>query len=69
MGAILASALKAALVRLNVDQTYAADAIKTIGYVPEYATGPNTDKEVQEGLAVSPQMRAFIIDYVKRANK
>ena len=33
-------ALQAALVRLNNDKAYAADAMKTIGFVPEYTTGP-----------------------------
>ena len=43
--------------------------MKVLGYVPEYTTGPNTNKEVREGLTVSPQMRAFLADYVKRANR
>lgn len=62
-------ALQAALVRLNSDQDYAADAMKVIGFVPEYTTGPDTNREVQTTLTVSPQMRAFIIDYVKKANR
>ena len=62
-------ALQAALVRLNNDKDYAADAMKTIGFVPEYTTGPNTNHEVHTALMVSPQMRAFIADYVKKANR
>ena len=62
-------ALQAALVRLNNDKDYAVDAMKTIGFVPEYATGPNTNHEVRTALMVSPQMRAFIADYVKKANR
>ena len=62
-------ALQAALVRLNADQAYAADAMKTIGFVPEYVTGPNTGHEVRTALTVSPTMRAFIADYVKKANR
>ena len=54
---------------MNKDPVYAADAVKTIGFVPEYATGPNTNHEVRTGLTVSPQMRAFLIDYSKKANK
>ena len=64
-----AEALQAALVRLNADKDYAADALKTIGYVPEYTIGPNTGREVREGLTISPDMRAFIADYVKKANR
>ena len=62
-------ALRAALVRMNNDPVYAADAMKTIGFVPEYATGPNTNHEVRTALTVSPQMRAFLTDYVKKANR
>ena len=62
-------ALQAALVRLNNDKDYAVDAMKTIGFVPEYATGPNTNHEVRTALTVSPQMRAFLTDYVKKANR
>ena len=46
--------LQAALVRMNADKAYAADAMKTIGFVPEYATGPNTSHEVRTALTVSP---------------
>jgi tripartite-type tricarboxylate transporter receptor subunit TctC len=62
-------ALREAVARMNNDAVYAADAMKTIGFVPEYATGPNTNHEVRTGLAVSPQMRAFLIDYAKKANR
>ncbi|MBX9774320.1 MAG: hypothetical protein K2Y71_07880 [Xanthobacteraceae bacterium] len=62
-------ALREAVARMNDDPVYAADAMKTIGFVPEYATGPNTNHEVRTGLAVSPQMRAFLIDYAKKANR
>jgi hypothetical protein len=64
-----AAALRDALVRLNNDKAYAVDAMKTIGFVPEYATGPNTNHEVRTALTVSPQMRAFLVDYVKKANR
>jgi hypothetical protein len=64
-----ADALRDALVRLNNDPVYAADAVKTIGFVPEYITGPNTNHEVRSALIVAPQMRAFITDYVKKANR
>ena len=62
-------ALQAALVRLNNDKDYAVDAMKTIGFVPEYATGPKTNHEVRTALAVPPPMRAFLADYVKKANR
>jgi len=62
-------ALQAALVRLNTDPAYLADAMKTIGFAPEYAAGPNTGHEIRTALTVSPAMRAFIADYVKKASR
>lgn len=62
-------ALRKALVRLNKDPVYAADAMKTIGFVPEYATGPDTNRAVRTALTVPPSMRAFLLDYVKKANR
>jgi putative tricarboxylic transport membrane protein len=62
-------ALRDALVRMNNDPVYAADAMRTIGFVPEYTSGPNTNHEVRTALTVSPQMRTFIADYVKKANR
>jgi hypothetical protein len=62
-------ALQSALVRMNNDPVYAADAKKTIGFVPEYATGPNTNHEVRTALIVTPALRTFIADYVKKANR
>ena len=34
-----------------------------------YTTGPNTGNEVLTALTITPQMRAFIVDYVKKANR
>ena len=62
-------ALRDALVRMNNDPVYADDAMKTIGFVPEYVTGSKTNQEVRTALLVSPQMRAFLTDYVKKANR
>jgi hypothetical protein len=63
------AALQAAVVRLNGDQAYADDALKVIGFVPEYTTGFDTNREVREGLSVRPEIKAFIADYVKKASK
>jgi tripartite-type tricarboxylate transporter receptor subunit TctC len=63
------AALQAAVVRMNEDKAYADDALKVIGFVPEYTTGPDTNREVREGLSVRPEIKAFIADYVKKGNK
>ena len=59
-------ALREAVARLATDKAYADDAIKTIGFVPDYETGPDTNAQVRDGLTVRPQIRAFIADYVKK---
>jgi tripartite-type tricarboxylate transporter receptor subunit TctC len=63
------AALQTALVHLNEDKAYAEEALKVIGYVPEYTTGPNTNHEVRDGLSVRPEIKAFIADYVKKDAK
>ena len=64
-----ADALSAAVMRLSADPAYAEDAMKTLGFVPEYAAGPRTNQQVRDGLSVSPEIRAFIADYVKKGAK
>jgi hypothetical protein len=57
------------VLRLNEDQAYADEAIKVIGFVPEYTAGPGTNREVREGLSIRPEIKAFIADYVKTGGK
>ena len=40
-----------------------------MGFVPEFVAGPDTNKQVRQAIAISPEMRTFIADYVRRANK
>jgi tripartite-type tricarboxylate transporter receptor subunit TctC len=61
--------LRAALLRLNNDKAFAEDAIKTIGFVPEYAAGPETNRQVRAALTVRPEVRTFVVDYIKNAKK
>jgi hypothetical protein len=37
--------------------------------VPDYVTGPNTNRQARATLSVRPEIRAFVADYIKRANK
>jgi len=62
-------ALSAAVARLNDDKVYAEEALKVIGFVPEYAVGPHTNLQVREGLSVRPEIKAFIADYVKKGSR
>jgi hypothetical protein len=37
--------------------------------VPEWVAGPDTNNEVRAAITISPDMRAFIADYIRRAVK
>ena len=59
------AALRAALGRLEHDKAFAADVIKTIGYVPEYEAGPDTNERVRAALGVRSEIREFVAGYIK----
>lgn len=63
------AALAAAIIAVNADKDYAADALRTIGFVPEWQAGPEIDRTVQKVLSVSPEVRAFLTAFIKAANK
>ena len=63
-------ALATAVAALNTDKDHAAEAMNTIGFVPEWAVGPpDVNQTVREVLAMPPEVRGFIADYIKAANK
>ncbi len=62
-------ALRAAVTRLNDDADFAQDALGTLGYVPNYEAGPQTNRQVRTALTVSPEIRAFVLDSIKNAKK
>jgi tripartite-type tricarboxylate transporter receptor subunit TctC len=61
------AALRAAVLELNDDKEHAEEAARTIGFVPEWVAGPDTNTEVRSAITISPDMRAFIADYIKFA--
>ncbi len=63
------AALRAAVQRVNNDKDFAAEATKVIEFVPEYVTGANINNQVRELLVASPEIRAFIAEYTKRAKR
>ena len=63
------ASLRTAVTRLNADKAFADDALKTIGFVPEYVAGPDTNRQVRTALVVKPEIRAFVLDYIKNAHK
>jgi tripartite-type tricarboxylate transporter receptor subunit TctC len=62
-------ALRKALNRLGNDPEFAADATKTVGYVPEYDAGPDTNEKVRTALTVRPEIRAFVAEYIKKGSE
>jgi hypothetical protein len=62
-------ALAAGVTALNGDRDHAAEAMRTIGFVPEWQVGPGLDQAVQSTLALPPAARSAIADYIKAANK
>ncbi len=48
------AALRAAVERVNHDKEHADEALKIMGFVPEWVTGPDTNKQVREAIAIAP---------------
>ena len=61
--------LRAAVLRLNNDKTFAEDAQKVVGFVPEYSAASDTNRQVSNALTVSPEMRAAVAEYIKNGRR
>jgi hypothetical protein len=64
-----ADALRDAIARLNEDKEFAAESTKLIEFAPEFETGPDIAPRVRGMLTASPEVRAFVADYIKSAGK
>jgi tripartite-type tricarboxylate transporter receptor subunit TctC len=64
-----AAALRAAIARLNQDQEFAAESVRTIGFAADYETGHDIAARVRALLVASPEVRAFVAEYIKSAHK
>jgi len=60
------TALRAATRRLNADKDFAAEAMKVVGFVPEYVADPDTGRQVRQALAVKPEIRTFVTSYMRK---
>jgi hypothetical protein len=40
-----------------------------MGEAPEYVSSPSLNDEVRKGLSISPELKAFMEDYVKKGEK
>lgn len=62
-------ALRSAVARLNDDPEFAADAQKSLQFVPHYVTGGDLNAQVRRTLVVKPEIRNFVKGYIKNPPK
>jgi hypothetical protein len=61
--------MRAAVLELNNDKVFADEALKTIGFVPDYTAGPNTNRDVSRTVSLAPAMRAAVAEYIRNGSK
>jgi tripartite-type tricarboxylate transporter receptor subunit TctC len=59
------AALRAALERLNEDRDYQMEALKAMQFVPRYVTGTDINSRMRKAMAVPPEIRSFVINYLR----
>jgi tripartite-type tricarboxylate transporter receptor subunit TctC len=62
-------ALRAALERLNNDKDYHVEATKTLGFIPEYYAGADSNALIRNALTVPPEIRKFVAEYIPKGAK
>ena len=62
-------AMREAIRKLATDADYAADAMKTVGFVPDYEAGDNVQSEVVNALTIPAEDKEFIADYIAHGQK
>lgn len=62
-------ALAGAVAALKDDKDHAAEAMRTIGFVPEWQAGSDVQQNVRSVLSMPADVRNFLIGYMKAANK
>ena len=61
--------IRDALHELELDHDYAQDALKTLGYVPDYEAGKDVQNDVVRALSVPTEDKKWLADYIARAGK
>lgn len=61
------AALRKALLALNHDKAYAAEAMTAIQFVPHYTADADVEARLRQRLTVAPAMRRYILDYMTKA--
>ena len=60
-------ALRKGILALEADKEFAAEALATIGFIPDYKAGPERAEEIRKMLVVDPRVREFIKTYTANA--
>lgn len=60
-------ALRAALAQVNTDPEYAEEAMRVMKFVPFYVTGNDVSERARKQMSISPEVRAFVVNYMKAA--
>jgi hypothetical protein len=63
------AALRKAVLELNDDKDYAADAMTAMQFVPHYVVRDDIDQEVRQHLTVPADMRNYILSYMKKVER
>ena len=63
------AALREGIRKLEKDAAFAADAEKSLGYVPDYEAGDGVQEEVNRALAVPAEDKAWLMDYIAKAGR
>src|SRR5262245_60620542 len=63
------AALRDAIARLNQDKDFRAESIRTIAFAPGYETAPDIAARVRALLTASPEVRAFVAEYIRSAQE
>ncbi|MPZ38115.1 MAG: hypothetical protein GEU95_08620 [Rhizobiales bacterium] len=61
------NALRDAVAKVAADKSYNDEALKLMGDAPEYVTNSTLNDEVRAALTISPELKAFMDAYGKRA--
>ena len=52
---------------VNNDQEYADETMKAMQFVPYYETGADINARVRKQMSISPEVRTFVVNYMKEA--
>ena len=62
-------ALRVGIEGLNNDKDFAADALRAIEFVPDCPAAPDMSQKVRAMIRATPEMRAFINEYMRNVPK